>query len=165
MDDFSFLPDSVITTSTDEDIMCAKPLIPEEKAKIALLTAQGESARAVGRELGRSAQTVTKALKEPETALQVQTISERLADKFEKQAEAALDGITKEKIQVAGVRDLSVSAGILIDKGRLIRGQNIGTVSVLFAISAQAEAVRRGTYIDAEVVDSEKTESEVNVCE
>ncbi|MCM0083956.1 helix-turn-helix domain-containing protein [Geomonas sp. Red32] len=105
----------------------------KEKHQIAVLAAEGKSPHAIGKVLGRSHNTISKALKTPEVAEQKEDIQARLADKFEAITERILDGVTPVDIEKASLRDKAVAAGVMLDKSRVIRGQSTQNIAVMMA--------------------------------
>lgn len=140
--------------TAEETVVTGPRLTTKEKTTIAALAAQGKTPHAIGKEIGRSENTVSAALKKPETALAVQDFTERFATKLEVAAERVLDAVTEADLEKASLKDKAIAAGVFFDKARLARGQSTSNVSLLFVVADQAETIRRGgTVIDVEAVE------------
>lgn len=111
----------------------------EEKHQIAVLAAAGKSQRAIGRATGRDNKTIARVLKEPEVIVDRAKFEERLADKFDRLTDAILDSFSEDDLLKANLQSKAVSAGILLDKARTIRGQSTSNIAVIMA-SAVIEA-------------------------
>jgi hypothetical protein len=121
--------------------MKKESLTTQEKKQVALLAAQGLSNNAIAKRMNRHHATTKKELLTPESQVEVADIQERLADKFEQISERILDAICEGDLQKASLQQKSVSAGIMLDKSRLIRGQSTMNHAVIMA-SAVMEAER-----------------------
>jgi hypothetical protein len=107
-----------------------------EIAKVKAFAALGYSDRRIGRELGKSAHTVKKALVTPEASAEVSALKKDLADLYEQRNYEILESVSKQDIDKANLRDKVVSAAICSDKMRLLRDQSNANVnvSVLFEV-------------------------------
>lgn len=110
----------------------------EEKQQAALLAAQGMTNHAIGKAIGRDEKTVKKELLKPETALQVMDAQEHLAGLFEQRAVQYMESITTEDILKMDAYKRTLSAGIAIDKARLIKGQSNVNMAVVIASACRA---------------------------
>lgn len=108
----------------------------QEKQKIAALAAAGKSQRAIGRATGRDNKTIARVLKEPRVIVDRAKMEERLADKFEQLADAILDSVSEDDLLNASLQQKSISAGVMIDKSRVIRGQSNMNIAVILASAA-----------------------------
>jgi len=63
--------------------------------------------------------------------------------KLKQKADLLLDGITKDKIEKANVRDVTISYGVLTDKKLLLSGRPNQIVGTLTAIIEQAHADKK----------------------
>lgn len=114
--------------------MGARPrMTTEEKQQAVLLAAQGMTPHAIGKALRRDEKTVKKELKKPETQLQVVDAQVHLAGLFEQRAVEYMESITTEDILKMDAYKRTLSAGIAIDKARLIKGQTNVNMAVVIA--------------------------------
>lgn len=114
--------------------MGARPrMTTEEKQQAVLLAAQGMTAHAIGKNLSRDEKTIKKELTKPETALKVVDAQEYLAGLFEQRAVEYMESITTEDILKMDAYKRTLSAGIAIDKARLIKGQSNVNMAVVIA--------------------------------
>ena len=121
-----------------------------EKQQIATLAATGKSNRAIARATGRDPKTVASTLKQPEVIEMRENAQELLADKFEQRAETIVDSITTGDIERASLQQKAVSAGILLDKSRLIRGQSNVNIAVMMASLVVEATEARTRTVDTE---------------
>lgn len=105
-------------------------LTVEEVAKAKSFAALGYSTRHIARELQRSPHTVARLLKTPEVIAEVSTQKLELSDLFEKLTRETLESITMADIQDASLLQRVTSAGIMVDKTRLLRGESTSNVDV-----------------------------------
>jgi hypothetical protein len=105
-------------------------LTVEEVAKAKSFSALGYSCRHIARELGRSPHTVARLLKTPEVIAEVSTQKLELADLFEKLTRETLESITTSDIEEASLLQRVTSAGIMVDKTRLLRGESTSNIDV-----------------------------------
>ena len=111
-----------------------RALSTEEKERIKLLSANGNSYYAISQELNRSPHTIKKYLSEPEIINEVAVKKAELADMFESMARKMVESITDEHIGKINAYQRIVSSGICTDKMRLLRErstQNIASLIVL----------------------------------
>ena len=101
-----------------------------EKAEaLCLLRANGGNVKRTARELGLPRKTVCTWAKGKGITQEVRRLSEDpeirgdLAGRFERIAVAALESVTKEKLEKAGFKDTMIGAGIAVEKAQLLRGQ------------------------------------------
>ena len=118
--------------------MKKESLTTEEKQQVSMLAAQGLSNNAIALRIGRSPHTTKKELAKPETQVQVQNIQDRLADKFEQLSERILDAVCDADLEKASLQQKAISAGVMLDKSRLLRGQATSHVAVMFAAIERA---------------------------
>lgn len=104
-----------------------------EKQQIAVLAATGKSQRHIAKAVNRDHRTVARVLKEPGVITAKADIEARLADKFERLAEAILDSVSEEDLLKASLQQKSISAATMVDKARLIRGQSTQNAAVVMA--------------------------------
>jgi hypothetical protein len=99
-----------------------------------LLHKQGASYRDIAKVMDTSAAAVFRALRVFSTNPEVMAVREQAAEQLgeicELKALECVAAVNAEKIKGSSARDLIVSAGILIDKMRLIRGQSTGNLAV-----------------------------------
>lgn len=119
--------------------MGARPrMSTEETQQAVLLAAQGKTPHAIGKALGRDEKTIKKELSKPETVLQVVDAQEYLAGLFEQRAVEYMESITTEDILKMDAYKRTLSAGIAIDKARLIKGQSNVNMAVVIASACRA---------------------------
>jgi hypothetical protein len=124
------------------------PLNVEEVERAKSLSALGRSYRAIGRELGRSAHTIKKALtSSAEIVGQVAELKANLADLYESLTLQTLQSIGLDTIKDASLLQRATSAGIFTDKFRLLRGESTTIVGVDVLLSIAGE-LRRQERID-----------------
>jgi hypothetical protein len=121
--------------------MKKESLTTEEKQKVLILSAQGLTNFAISKRLNRSHHTIKKEIVKPESQVQVADIQERLADKFEQLSERILDAVCDADLEKATLQQKAISAGVMLDKSRLIRGQSSMNFAVIMA-SAVIECER-----------------------
>lgn len=111
--------------------MTGSRLKPEEKQEIEDLTAEGLSAKKIGKRLQRSPHTIQKHVADPEAC-------ERIAEKLETVAERAIDSIGERDYAKASLVAKLTAAGIAIDKRQLLKGQptSINVTVLLDAVQA-----------------------------
>jgi lambda repressor-like predicted transcriptional regulator len=126
----------------------------KEKQMIAALAASGKSQRAIGRATGRDNKTIARVLKEPGVMIDRAKMEERLADKFEQLSEAILDSVSEEDLFNATLQQKSISAGVMLDKSRVIRGQSNMNIAVVLA-SVVIEAGKQWKAPDKQKEDIE----------
>jgi hypothetical protein len=98
----------------------------ERAAALAALAANGGNVPLTARQLDIPEQTLrnwTAGRRHPEASQMGDEKRPPLADAFEALAGKLLDGITPAKITETGVKDLTTSAAIAVDKMRLLREQ------------------------------------------
>lgn len=98
--------------------MSKKPTTTEQQQQIAVMAANNASPTAISKATKLHLQTVKKQLNEPATQEMIADASKRLAEKLLEKADQIADAITEEDVFKAGLRDKSVSVGILMDKAR-----------------------------------------------
>ena len=113
--------------------MPKRTMTTEERQRVNILAAQGLTPHAIGHEIGRDRKTVLAHLQKPGVPEQVQNIQDRLANKFEQMSERILDAVCEEDLQKASLQQKAVSAGIMLDKSRLIRGNSTMNIAAVFA--------------------------------
>lgn len=150
------------------------PFDQEQLGQIKVGRALGKTNAAIARDLGVTKEGVRKAaVRHSREIAELQaTKNKELADLYESKARATAEAITPEKIDKAGLRDLAITSGVMLDKSRLLRGESQINVSVTpLATKAELESeiaaclrwyAERGleppTVPDAEyeVIDTEK---------
>jgi hypothetical protein len=123
----------------------------EERQRVNMLAAQGLTSNAIGLEIGRDRKTVLAHLQRPDAVVQVADIQERLASKFEELSERILDAVCDADLEKATLQQKAISAGVMLDKSRLIRGQSSINLAVIMAtavIEADRLSSARGTSFD-----------------
>lgn len=113
--------------------MTEKLNTPEREA-IKLQLASGNSIRRVARITGRSRPTVAKVKKDHHSA--IEELQTQLAGDFMELANRLVSSIDEETIKKAPLQARVVSAGIAVDKSRLISGQSTENYAVLHAKAA-----------------------------
>ena len=85
-----------------------------------------------GLEIGRDRKTVLAHLQKPGNPEQVADIHSRLADKFEQMSERILDAVCDADLEKASLRDKAISAGVMLDKSRLMKGRATSHITIMF---------------------------------
>ena len=110
-----------------------------ERKQIIELASLGKTPHTIGKLLNRSPHTVRTALRLPEAREQVQDRQERLADKFEQLSERILDAVCDADLEKASLQQKAVSAGVMLDKSRLIRGNSTHNLAHIFALASRPD--------------------------
>lgn len=132
----------------------------EELEQIKALRASGLTYHAVAKRIGRDAKTVKRACLQPEVANGIKAMKKKLADFFEDLAHRLLTSIKDGDIEKINVYQRVVSAGISVDKMRLLRDEstnNIGLVATI--VSADRLNRQEGQKRNA-VLGADKNQSE-----
>ncbi len=108
----------------------------EELEQIKALRASGLTYHAVAKRIGRDAKTVKKACLQPGMANNIEVMRKKLADHFEDLAYRLITSIKDEDIEKTNTYQRVVSAGISVDKMRLLREQSTANVSLLALLDA-----------------------------
>ena len=107
----------------------------QDMLRLAEAAALNKSMTAVAKELGISKATACRAVKRPEVQALFEKRREALIEKCESVAERALDKITDKKLEASSASQLSVIAGINIEKAALLRnGPNAAGIHVTINI-------------------------------
>ena len=136
----------------------------EVVAELSHPDADGQTIGAIAKRVDMDKETVRRISKDLQTTelpmkMEVRNISiERLKGLWGTVGEKALEGMTPDKFEEAGLRDLVITAGIATDKLLLLRAQPSQTVRseadrVKLEVLAQAfmhEAARRGYEVSAD---------------
>ena len=112
----------------------------EEQVTIKSLLAAGLTATMIAKRIGRDHHTVLSFARQGDTQLEVSVLRENLADSFEGLAHRLVDSITDEDIQKINAYQRTLSAGIAIDKCRLLREQSTTNVAVVIKDIAAIKA-------------------------
>ena len=116
-------------------------LTTEEKQTIKVMSAEGQSLRAIGRALGRSPNTVKAYLESsPEVSQEVAVIKQDLATLYESLAERMVTSIEDNDIKKLNALQRTIASATALDKMRLLRDQSTGNVNV---IVSTLEEIRR----------------------
>ncbi len=116
----------------------------EELEQIKALRASGLTYHAIAKRIGRDAKTVKKAFLQPGMANNIEVMRKKLADHFEDLAYRLITSIKDEDIEKTNTYQRVVSAGISVDKMRLLREQSTANVSLLALLSAIDRNERKG---------------------
>ena len=116
----------------------------EELEQIKALRASGLTYHAIAKRIGRDAKTVKKACLQPGMANNIEVMKKKLADHFEDLAYRLITSIKDEDIEKTNTYQRVVSAGISVDKMRLLREQSTANVSLLALLSAIDRNERKG---------------------
>lgn len=133
-----------------------KPLTVKEEQQIKALLATGKTCHAVAIEIGRDPKTIKKYAIQPETAKEIRELKEELSDMFEGIAKRMILSITDEDILKINSYQRTVSAGISVDKMRLLRNQSTENISVreslnnINKLSEEIEELKRSIGGDEE---------------
>ena len=123
--------------------MTAPHLNDEEKVKIEVLAADGQSLKRIGKLVKRSPHTVQKHLEQPEVQQRVENEKEELAKIYLAQARRILDSINDKDIEKASLQQKSISSGVLLDKSLLLAGDAPPIrVEILLAAVSEIRAQR-----------------------
>jgi hypothetical protein len=110
----------------------------EEKVKIEVLAADGQSPTRIAKLVKRSPHTVQKHLEQPGVAEKVQDEKAVLAEKYRAQARRILDSINDKDIEKASLQQKSISSGVLLDKSLLLAG-DVPPIRVEILLAAVSE--------------------------
>lgn len=133
--------------------------MPElQKAKA--LRAFGKSYHAIAKEIGRDDKTIKKHLSKPEVVIEVQELTELIAEEYTQINFRILKSITDTDIKAAKLRDRIVSAGICTDKSRLIKGQSTANILTGAKIIEDADKEIRKKYTQEVMIKGEDEEDE-----
>ncbi|MEA5115969.1 MAG: helix-turn-helix domain-containing protein [Geobacteraceae bacterium] len=117
-----------------------------EKLEIAALFADGVSAYAIAKRLGRDYATVTSALKTEDVTKHVRAAQENIGLKCIEISDRILSGVCDADIEKAPLQVKLVSAGIAIDKARLSLGLTTDNVGV--AVTVRTNSPRLQALLD-----------------
>ncbi len=127
-----------------------------EKQTIAALAAGGKSNRAIARATGRAPKTVARVLKDPDVLDAKANIEDRLANRYEQIAIAALDSVSEDDLDRASFQQKIIGAATATDKARLLRGKSTENQGIL--VKLVIAACESGELPPCPVVDvSENT--------
>lgn len=121
--------------------MAIKKISKETQSTIALLKANGASPTKISKQTGIHHATVKKVLAEPAIIDQVADMEQELAATFQELAMRTLKSISESDLERASLQQKAVSAGIFLDKNRLITGKSTQNTAVMLA-SCVLEAER-----------------------
>lgn len=110
------------------------PLSIQEKEKVKVLSASGKTPHSIAKELSRSPHTIKRYLSCPEASRQIQEIKEELGDFFEDLAKRMITSITDQDIKKINAYQRTVSAGISVDKLRLLKDESTENIDIRAAI-------------------------------
>lgn len=109
-------------------------LTTDEIAQAVALRAAGLTYGTIGRTLGRAGSTIKRLCEEPGVAAQIAEKKEPLSDYFEETAYRMVASISEADIARINAYQRLVSAGIAVDKMRLLRGQSTENIAILALI-------------------------------
>lgn len=118
----------------------------EELEQIKMLRAEGLTHHAIGKRISRDQKTVKKACLQPGMVEGIEARKKELADFFEELAQRIMDSITEEDIRKINAYQRIISAGISVDKMRLLREQSTQNISLqaLHAMLERKELEKEG---------------------
>jgi len=116
-----------------------KTLDLQERERIKVMLAEGKTYHAIGKAIERSPHTIKAFAVKPETVQTVEKIKEELSDLFEGLAKKMIKSITDEDIQKINAYQRTVSAGISVDKMRLLREQPTTIIDSLDQVIMRVE--------------------------
>jgi hypothetical protein len=120
-------------------VMKREPLNTRDKAKIKTQAAEGLSVYRIAKQVKRAPNTIKKFLQDPAIATEVAHNKIKVAERCEFEALRIINSIDDQNLEKASLQNKAVSAGILIDKGLLLRGQMPLTVHVEVLLAAVAD--------------------------
>jgi len=116
-------------------------LTTEEKQTIKVMSAEGQSLRAIGRALGRSPNTVKAYLESStEVSQEVAVIKQDLATLYESLAERMVTSIEDNDIKKLNALQRTIASATALDKMRLLRDQTTENHAVIIST---LEEIRR----------------------
>lgn len=120
------------------DLLKRPQALPKAKLNVAealILESKGVSRAQIARMAGVDPSAVTRALQRFTAITEVAEVRTEAVDNleaiFDQKMLEMLASVNPEKLEKAGLRDLTVSAGILFDKKRLLTGQATSHVAIL----------------------------------
>ncbi len=119
------------------------PVNTEELEQIKALRASGLTYHAVAKRIGRDAKTVKKVCLQPGMANNIEVMKKKLADHFEDLAYRLITSIKDEDIGKINTYQRVVSAGISVDKMRLLREQSTENISLQALLAAVDKSERK----------------------
>lgn len=106
------------------------PLTLCEIEQIKVLKASGLSYYAVAKKVGRDHKTVKRCCQDPRNAEEIKVIQQELASYFEDLSMRLITSVTDEDIQKLNGYQRIISAGICVDKLRLLRNESTENISI-----------------------------------
>ena len=106
------------------------PLTLCEIEQIKVLKASGLSYYAVAKKLGRNHKTIKRCCMEPRNAKEIKIIQQELAGYFEDLSMRFITSISDEDIEKLNGYQRIISAGICVDKLRLLRNESTENISL-----------------------------------
>jgi hypothetical protein len=124
-----------------DKLMPKKNITVDQRQAVAYMTANNNSVTSIRRTTGLHDGTIKKLLAEPATMELVEQASKLLSEKMLARADEIIDAITDGDIEKAGLRDKTVAAGILMEKGRLSYGFDKPPAQVAIQINNGLEVI------------------------
>ncbi|MHC4269348.1 MAG: helix-turn-helix domain-containing protein [Planctomycetota bacterium] len=106
------------------------PLTLSEIEKIKVLKASGLSFYAVAKRVGREPKTVKRCCQDPRNAEEIKSIQQELASYFEDLSMRLITSVTDGDIEKLSGYQRVISAGICVDKLRLLRNESTENISM-----------------------------------
>jgi hypothetical protein len=119
-----------------------KPLTLCEIEQIKVLKASGLSFYAVAKKVGRNHKTIKRCCMNPRNAEEIKVIQQELAGYFEDLSMRLITSISDEDIEKLNGYQRIISAGICVDKLRLLRNESTENISIA-AIDATIEELEK----------------------
>ena len=108
-------------------------LTTEEREKVKILHAAGQTYNSIATELHRSPHTIKAYLVKPEVAQEVSDTKSELAELYSAMAKRTLESVCEEDIKKASLLQKLTASGIACDKALLLKGEMPGVnVEVLY---------------------------------
>ncbi len=120
-----------------------------EIENIKVLKASGLTNYSVSKRVGRSVKTVKRCCQEPRNAEEIRSLQQEIASFFEDLTMRLLTSISDADIEKMNGQSRFVSAGIAVDKLRLLRGDSTENIAVKASRAAVFE-------MDQQIIELEK---------
>ncbi len=140
--------------------MTNHPLTISEISSIKILRSEGRSFNAIARKINRDPKTVKRCCQEPRNAEEIRSLQQEIASFFEDLTMRLLTSISDADIEKMNGQSRFVSAGIAVDKLRLLRGDSTENISIDVLNANIKDRARRRFELQEELQLTEVTTDE-----
>ncbi len=129
------------------------PLDLSEIEQIKVLKASGLSYYAVAKKVGRDSKTVKRCCIDPRNAEEIKEIQRELAGYFEDLSMRLITSVSNEDIERLNGYQRIISAGICVDKLRLLRNESTENISITAVNMRREDRDKRIKEIEARLIE------------